>query len=390
MSHLTYKTRLIFESDEDKKKVLTVLEWHKVAFQKCSKIQFTLPKNSIVDLHSNFYTKFRESQPQIPSQVVIRAEQEVLVNYRTIKSNKHKITEPVLKKNLSMQLDARIFSMVKGFLSIISSKGRVKCKFELYPKLEELLAKYKFGNPRIFEKDGDIWISLYFKAPDLVSQNKLACGIDLGIKNFAATSEGKLFRDKKFNAEKRRLRFLRRKLQSCGTKSAKRHLKKLRRKERNKNTNFTHCLANAILNSTKADTLVLENLKSLKVKKHKFQNKNRISQVPFFQLRQFLAYKAALQGKIVILACPSYTSQIDNRTNKRDGERKGSRYIGKDGKLLHSDVNAACNIALRSKLPCSISNYFAWQAVVTQPIVGGEFSQENLPSDKPRNKFRGQ
>ena len=132
---------------------------------------------------------------------------------------------------------------------------------------------------------------------------------------------------------------------------------------------MSHNLANRIIQDTTADTIILENLKSLKVKKHKYQNKNRISQVPMFELRRIITYKALLNEKTVIVVNPSYTSQIDHRTGKLDGQRIGGRYIGKDGQILHADANAACNIGLRSKLPCSISNYYAWQVKVNSPIV---------------------
>jgi IS605 OrfB family transposase len=128
-------------------------------------------------------------------------------------------------------------------------------------------------------------------------------------------------------------------------------------------------LANHIIKDTQADTIVLENLKSIKVKKHKYQNKNRISQIPLYQLREFLTYKALLHNKQVITVSPAYTSQIDHRTGERDGLRVGGRYIGSDGQILHADCNAACNIAIRSKLPCSIGNYYVWQAKVNSPIV---------------------
>ena len=256
--------------------------------------------------------------------------------------------------------------------SIISLEKRVKCSPYIYPKLQELISKYRFCDPLLFEKNGEVWICLTFDIPEILSQKKLALGIDLGCRVNAATSEGNLYIDKKFNGEKRKLRFNKRKLQSKSktSKSAKRKLKKLKRKERNINQNFSHHLANKIISDTKADTIVLENLKSIKVKKHKYQNKNRISQVPMFELRRILTYKALLHNKQVITVSPAYTSQIDHRTGKLDGKRIGGRYIGKDNQVLHADVNAACNIGLRSKLPCSISNYYAWQAKVNSPIVG--------------------
>jgi IS605 OrfB family transposase len=187
--------------------------------------------------------------------------------------------------------------------------------------------------------------------------------------NLAATSEGKLYKCASFNARKRQLRHLKSALKSKGTKSSRNHLNKLRHKEHNVNKNMSHNLANRIIQDTTADVIVLENLKSLKVKKHKYQNKNRISQIPMFELRRIITYKALLNEKTVIVVNPSYTSQIDHRTGKLDGQRIGGRYIGKDGQILHADINAACNIGLRSKLPCSINNYYAWQVKVNSPIV---------------------
>lgn len=379
MSKLTYKTRLVFSKEEDKAKIIEMLEFERSAWNECSKVKFDISTNSIVLLHGKFYTTFRKDRPEVPSQVVIAAERSVLSAYRGIKSNKHKLEKPPEKKKLSIRLDKRTYSYKKGIFSIISSGKRVKCSPHVYPKLQGLISKYPFFDPLLVERGGDVWICLTFDMPDILPQNTLAVGVDVGICNFAATSEGNLYQDKKFNGRKRKLRFNKRKLQSKSkiSKSAKRKLKKINSRERNMTRNFSHHLANKIISDTKADTIVLENLKSIKVKKHKYQNKNRISQVPMFELRQILTYKALLHNKQVITVCPAYTSQIDHRTGKLDGKRIGGRYIGKDGQILHADCNAACNIALRSKLPCSISNYYAWQAKVNSPIVGLTSLQES-------------
>lgn len=382
MSKLTYNTRLVFQSNSDKDKIVDMLEKQRFAWNECSKVKFNIPTNSIVLLHGQFYTKFRQSQPNTPSQVVISAEQSVLSAYRSIKSNKHKITKPPEKKKLSIRLDKRTYSYKNGIFSIISLEKRVKCSPYIYPKLQEFIDKYRFCDPLLSERNGEIWICLTFDIPEVLSKKKLALGIDLGCRVNAATSEGNLYVDKKFNGEKRSLRYLKRQLQSTaskGSKSAKRHLKKLRRKERNKNKNFSHHLANGLIRGTKADVLVLENLKSLKVKKNKYENKNRISQVPIYQLKQILTYKALLNEKTVIEVCPSYTSQIDGRTGKKDGVRKGRRYYSKSGKIYDSDVNGAINIGLRSKLPVSQTARLTYgQANVNSPIVGVSRSQASI------------
>jgi IS605 OrfB family transposase len=245
-----------------------------------------------------------------------------------------------------------------------------------YPKLQELINKYPVCDPLIFERDGQIWLSLTFETPNFAIVENTAIGIDLGINRVVATSEGMLIIDKKFNGEKRKLRFHKRKLQSKSknSKSAQRHLKKLRRKERNKNKNQTHLITNIILKSTLANVIVLEDLNGIKNNpKNQYRKNfnNKISQVSFYELRRVLEYKAMAHGKVVKIVSPYNTSQIDNVTGKKEGERKGSRFYSKTGIIYDADINAAINIAKRSKLPVSQTNNLTYgQANVNSPIVG--------------------
>lgn len=365
---VTYTTRLICEAGEEQK-ILQMLDAELVAWNEASKDQFTLPKNSIVDLHAKFYKKFRTSQPQIPAQIVIAAENSVLSTYRSAKSNKARLKEPPKKTKRCLRLDMRSYSYKNGVFSIISLGKRVKCRPFLYPKLENLLLKHRFCDPLVFVRDGNPWIAITFDIPTPPETRTSVCGIDMGIRMVAVTSEGKFYQDKNFNRKKRQLRFLKRQLNKCQTKSSRRHIKKISRRERNRNRDQSHKVANAILADTKADVIAVENLKGLKKKKNPFQNKNRISQVPFYALKEILRHKAPLYGKLLLEVSPEYTSQIDHRTGKRDGERKGRRYYGKDGVVLDADHNAAVNIAKRCKLPVSHVTVLDGQATVSKPIV---------------------
>ena len=169
MPKLTYKTRLLL-SAEDNKKLLLMLEAQRLAWNECSVVKFKkVPKNSIVDLHKKFYKKFRKKNPDIPAQVVISAEQSVLATYRSVASNKHKITQPPEKKKLSIRLDARSYSYKNGIFSIISLGRRVKCEPHLYPKLKELFAKYKFCDPLLFVRNDEVWMAVTFDVPEVPS-----------------------------------------------------------------------------------------------------------------------------------------------------------------------------------------------------------------------------
>jgi len=376
---ICYSTKLLAESQEDFADLRKLLEWQRLAFNEASKVQFGQKKNSIVWLHGNFYRKFRDSNPYIPSQVIVRAEQECLSKYAGAKSNKHKPVKAHEKRNLSIQLDQRIYSVKEKYtIGITTANKRKQFKYVLYPKLKELLDKVGHKDPSIFERNGEFYISFPFDVKVEPEKQNLALGVDLGIRVAAACSDGRIIKDKKFNAGQRKLRFLKRKLKSAihtrKSKSARKHLKKLRRKERNKNKNQTFLIANKIL-QTKAQVITLENLEGIKAKKHKNQNKNKISQVPLYELRRVLTYKALLLGKQVIVVNPAFTSQIDSITGKREGERKGRRFYSKSGLVYDADLNAARNIGQRSKLPVSYGNILDGQAVVTRLIVGNTLSR---------------
>ena len=368
---ISYNTQLLSSNQEDLNDLKQLLEYHKVAFNVASKEQYGQTKNSIVLLHAKAYSQIRTLHPTIPSQVVIRAEQECLSSYRAAKSNKHKLKKPIEKKNLSMRLDKRLYSKSKTdkySINITTINKRKSFKFVVYPRLKELFDKYSHQDPLIYENNGKLFISFCFDNKIEKIKSKLALGVDIGMRVSAACSDGRIVIDRKFNGDKRKLRHLKDSLKSKGTKSARRHLGKLRHKEHNKNKNQTHLIANEVLR-TEADTIALENLKGIKAKKHKFQNKRAISQVPLFELRRIITYKAENAGKSVILVNPSYTSQIDSLTGKREGIRKGRRFYAVSGLVYDADLNASRNIANRSKLPVSYGNILDGQAVVNQPIV---------------------
>lgn len=370
---ITYNAELRSDSQENMDLLMEIMSEYRIVVNEASKLQFYNLKglSNLKSLHNSFYHPTRVSHNNFPSQMIIRAEMECLASYKSIKSNKHKITTPFQKKNLSVRLDKRLYGKVPGDktkIKITTKQGRKDFKVVLFPKLEDLINKYEFADPIIFLRDGKMMISLTFDTAIKEVKPTLCLGVDLGIRRVASCSDGRIIIDKKFNKEKRKLRHLKRKLQSAGTKSAKKRLKRLRHKEKNKNKNQSHLVANEIL-KTSANIISLENLKGLKAKKYKKQNKNAISQVPFFELRRILTYKAKNMGKHVCLVSPMYTSQIDSISGIHEGIRKGCRFYAKSGLVYDADINAAVNIARRSKHPISQGNLLDGQGIVNRPIA---------------------
>ena len=364
---LTYTTKIIISNDH-KQKLLEFLELERLIYNYCSELHFG-GRNTLKTVHDKCYYRVKERFPQAKSQLIIKAEQAVLANYRSAKSCKHVLKSPLVKRRLSIQLDKRLYSRDGFKFRATTLSKRVEFTLVEYPKLSAM-KKYEIADPKLFVRDGEIYIAMTFKIPELPTCQSAALGIDLGIRRLAATSDGNIYIDKKFNGDKRKLRYLKRCLNRKNTRSAKQHLKKLQHTEKNRNKNLVHNLANKLL--AKSNVLAMESLntKALKRKRWKSQSKNRISQVSFYLLQKVLTYKAALLGKVVVCVNPIYTSKIDCITGKMDGKRVGCRYYSSSGLVYDADVNAAVNIAKRTKLPVSQKNLLDGQAVVNQPIVG--------------------
>jgi len=381
---LTYNAKLKAVNEEDEVLLISLLEKHREVVNAASKVQFDGKLVGLTELHNAFYYMAREKFSDVPSQVVIKAEQESAACYRTAKTNKHKLSKPFEKRNLSLRLDKRISSRTKTptRINIITTEKRKEFDIETYPRLKDLMNRHEFQDPLVFVRNGELMISLTFDVTVPTQAPAICLGVDLGIRRVAACSDGRLIIDREFNKQKRKLRYLKRQLQSKGTKSARKHRRKLLGKERNMNRNQTHLVANAILR-TEANVIALENLNGIKAKKHKKQNKNAISQVPLFDLRRVLTYKAMHQGKTVCLVSPAWTSQTDSISQKREGERRGCRFYSKSGRVYDADVNAAINIALRSKHPISLGGFAApldGQGVVNRPIACRSLGSKGLGS----------
>ena len=317
---------------------------------------------TIVNVHTTCYDKLRSEFPSLPSQMVIRTQKEVLAMLRSRKTNKHHGALPK-KRSLSVVLDKRLYSnlSIDGVSLSGGEKGkRVRVLFRLYGKADEMFRNYFPKDPTMFFRDGKPFLSIPFEVAEKPVVGDTAVGVDIGERQLFVTSEGKSFADKEYLAAKRRICHNRRGLQSKGTKSAKRKLRRLKRRERNLTKDMCHRAAKALVESTDASVIVMENLKNIKSKtsrtyggRKRTAHNRRLSQVPMAQFQETVRQKAQLAGKRVETVSPAYTSQTDSRTGLRDGERRGRRYVCKDGVVLDADWNAAVNIGNRSKHPVS-------------------------------------
>ena len=204
-------------------------------------------------------------------------------------------------------------------MSINTVNGRIKAPFNCQGFDQYLDGTWQFGMAKILHI-GSKWymhISATKELPDyLKEQSQHVVGIDRGLR-FLATAydeQGKtlFFRGQEVIRKRRKFKRLRQQLQSKGTKSAKRRLKKIGQRENRWMTDVNHQLSKTLVNRYGANTLfVLENLVNVRFATEKVPKSKRYEQVSwaFYQLGQFLTYKAHLAGSEVVQVSAKYTSQ---------------------------------------------------------------------------------
>lgn len=216
---------------------------------------------------------------------------------------------------------------------------------------------WKLGTAKVLTSGGKwyLHISATKEVPDYTrDQTTHVVGVNRGLR-FLATAFDETGRTTYWSGtralnKRQRYKYLRAKLQAKGTKSAKRVLKRIRQRENRWMSNENHRAAKALADCYGANTLfVLEDLTDVRCATAKVAQDRRYEQVswPFYQLEQFLIYKAAAQGSRVLKVPASYTSQRCPqcgviKKQQRDHERH--EYVCVCGFHANDDQSAAMNI----------------------------------------------
>ncbi|MER3402160.1 MAG: transposase, partial [Armatimonadota bacterium] len=127
-----------------------------------------------------------------------------------------------------------------------------------------------------------------------------------------ADSDGDAYSGGHLNGLRKRHAKLRARLQKKGTKSAKRLLKKRRRKEQRFARDVNHCISKKLVAKAKGSSrgIALEDLKGIRERISVKKAQRRVQHSwAFHQLRSFVEYKARLAGVPVVLVDPRNTSR---------------------------------------------------------------------------------
>ena len=166
-------------------------------------------------------------------------------------------------------------------------------------------------------------------------------------------------------------------MQKANTKSAKRHLKRLSGKEKRFKADINHQISKKIINNLNpGDTLVLEDLKGIRNKRFRKTIRVLINNWSFYQLEQFLTYKANAKGVYIAYVVAKYTSQTCSKCGfcaKNNRKTQACFACQACGFKLNADLNASRNISMKASVGYTPTD----EVVVNQPIVATEMLATN-------------
>ena len=222
--------------------------------------------------------------------------------------------------------DARIFSFREKdwTVSLTTVEGRERFELAIGNYQRGML---KGSNPKsatlVKRKDGSYYIQICVEhdLPKPQDTTK-AIGVDLGRRDIAHTSEGENWNGQQLNQVRDHYSRLRASLQrkaSQGTRSTRRRcrqlLQRLSGRERRFQAWVNHCISKTIVSRALATNsfIALEDLTGIRERVNQQPRskveRRRANSWAFYQLRQFVHYKAARAGIKVVVVLPAYSSQ---------------------------------------------------------------------------------
>lgn len=299
------------------------------------------------DLHRACYYDIR-AEFELSSQMAVRTIAKVADSYKLDKDSKRTFA-PLG----SVAYDNRILSykLDKQVVSLWSVDGRLKMPFLAGQKQLDLL-QYAQGEADLIHRKGEWYVHQTCDLPEPEGFDPDQwLGVDSGIVNIATDSDGNVYSGAAVTAMRHRRRRQRRRLQAKQTKSAKRVLKALSKREQRYATSVNHKISKEIVKHAERTGrgIVLEDLKGIRERvRLRKRQRDDLHSWAFFQLHSFIEYKGKLAGVPVKKVDPRNTSRkcsLCGYIDKANRSTQDKFSCCQCGYSLNADLNAAINLA---------------------------------------------
>lgn len=333
------------------------------SFNYVCQVGFSNKKSHSFDLHNLTY-KYIRNTFNLPSQLTCSSRNKASEALNSLKRKKKNYIICPQSKQQAIRYDQRSFSIFldKREVSLLTISGRLKCNIIISDYHKEYFQSWKYSSAElILQKNKKIFLHITFeKDIEDTPINGTFVGLDRGISNIAVTSNNKFYTGKHVKHVCDRYHALRKRLQKVNTKSAKRHLRKISGKERRFKADINHVISKRIIEELNpGDTLVLEDLKGIRNRRLRKTVRTLINSWNFYQLEQFLTYKANAKGICIEKVSARYTSQECSKCRYCARNNRKTRSVfqcKRCGYEINADLNASRNISRKAFESYQLSN----------------------------------
>ena len=298
-------------------------------------------------LHKLCYSKIRE-QFGLSANLTIRAMRRVCANLTHLKKKRKR---PKNYRPKSIDYDQRIFYYIEKehCISVRTKQKRIKIALQLGDYQKKWLCGQNPTFATLLKKGKDWYVHMVVETKEALFCGDAVLGVDLGIVNIVTASTGMQAKGSPRREYKEKRATVTASLQSKGTSGAKRVLKRKAGEEKRRIRHENHVLSKQLVEEAKRHNcglIRMEQLKGIR-DKTKTWNKHRnrmMASWSFYQLQQFIKYKAAEAGIAIELVNPAYTSQTCHHCLKL-GSRQGEQFNCLACGEIDADLNAAIMIS---------------------------------------------
>ena len=373
---LTLKIKLL-PTDEQANLLLETMKEANTVCNAISDVAWSKRIFNNFKLHHEVYHAYKATF-KLSSQVLVRCIAKVADAYKL-----DKMVKRVFRPLGSIGYDSRIMTYKpNNIVSLWVIGGRQKIKFVCH---NPNYIPYIKGEADLVYKKGKFYLFQTVEVPEEdVKDVEDFIGVDFGLVSIATLSNGKEFSSKKLQDYREKRQKVRSSVQSKRTRGSKKLLKRLSGRERTTASIINHTIAKQIVQIAKEENkgIAIEDIKGIRfssIKKGK-KFRTRVGKWSFNQLRQYISYKAILNGVPVVLVNPRYTSKTCSNCH-HIGNRKGKVFeCNNCGNNMDADVNASLNIATLGRVvnhagesdmySCSV-HYLGSKPIPSALAVGG-------------------
>ena len=362
---------------------MRILESANAASNEASEMAFEAMEFGKYKIHELCYHHLRDMYG-LPSQTAVRCVARVADAYKSQKSlnktlGRKEITPCRFGRRSALAFDDRNLRWRHDGCAVVvtTMDGRLEIPYRCSDRMAAAL-KRRAGESDLSTFNGKWYLTVTCEVEEpAVTRPVDVLGVDLGIVNIAADSDGVVWSGRAVNTARSRFRKMRKKLQSKGTRSVTRLLVKRSKREQRFARDVNHCISKQIVSSAEGTqrAIALEELGGIRRRTTvSRQQRAKHSSWAFAQLRTFIEYKAKLRGVAVIAVDPrnsSRTCPCCSHVSKSNRPSRDSFICQSCGFSGPADSVAATIIADRGR------------AVVNQPNVTSDARRGVADSHKP-------